>query len=471
MSTSEFEKHPGEKSHSDALRLIQNNSRERLAQEASQPETKTCADSLPYRALIQTAAVGLYDPTPLGDIRKLDHKYDCEIHSTADAVKYANEALKVLGDKYTRVLTPSQAQLEQRSEEGDFAGIGVQFAVSNESNTSTKFAYGNPTAPKTMDIVIPGTPAAKAGFVAGDVLTAVNGIDVTSMPMDSALKMIGHTPGVRVEITASRKDYSSIDRVMTLANVEVPVVRDNLVGKNIAYVHVDSFESDKTTAQLQRAIAKYPQAKGFIVDLRGNGGGFVDYAVDSASLFLKQGEVMKTLMRTPSQEDADQGMDPKPSYVPKPIYSESNYFLDQKNVDKVTKYPDGTSEKASHKRLPDLISERPVVVLTNGETASAAEIFAGALHDTGKATLVGDTTFGKGIGQSLAGFPNGSVEKFTSMRYQTPSGVWPGDANKTRNGIKPDIAVHNEPNYSALSANDKQFQAALDRLDGIIAGR
>jgi carboxyl-terminal processing protease len=150
----------------------------------------------------------------------------------------------------------------------------------------------------------------------------------------------------------------------------------------------------------------------------------------------------------------------------KPSYDETTYEATPQGLN-VSMFNTASRENSRYtdSRLPYKAADRPVVVLTNGKSASASEIFTGALHDTAHDTVIGTTTFGKGIGQSLVkNVAAGGYLKVTSLHYLTPSGIWPGDADKNKIGLKEDIHIDNPDGAQPLSADDAQLSGAVAYL-------
>ena len=225
-------------------------------------------------------------------------------------------------------------------------------------------------------------------------------------------------------------------------------------GTNIAYIRVRDFMKDNESYELQKAVKRYPYVDGFVFDVRGNLGGSVDQALQSASIIVGKGTLLTTKMR--HEDDSPTG---KPAYD-MTDYTLTDYELVQRDVG-----PDGKVKEKRDLRLADLV-DKPTVVLVNGDTASAAEIFAGALQQNGEAELVGTQTFGKGIGQTVYfDQPAGSRLQVTNFRFFTPNGEWIGDAAGHRIGIKPNQVVENGKYFEPEGASDKQFQAAIAAIN------
>jgi carboxyl-terminal processing protease len=316
-----------------------------------------------------------------------------------------------------------------------------------------------------IEKVTSNTPAERANLQTDDVITAINGVSVQG---EDAFK-VAH------DLQGSANTTVELSIVRNGEKVDVPIVRevyDNPdvsapkdMGNGVTYIRVYSFGSNSTGAQLRDAMNKMPDSKSFIIDIRGNSGGYITSAIDSAELFVKKG----TLMTKRERLDSD---------ITQPIYQDTVYSVDDSNLltsvktrfnsaikqdlidNSIQDVPsDGTKPS---QRFAYAVANRPVVLLVNGDSASAAEIFDGALHDSGDVTTLGTQSFGKGIGQSIfRNMPGGTALKLTSLQYKTPSGKCPGDGNGHRHGLDPDVPVENPPGVRFESDQDLQLQAAV----------
>jgi carboxyl-terminal processing protease len=286
-----------------------------------------------------------------------------------------------LGDPYTTYLSPQEIRsLDEQLRGGNFGGIGV-YIVKDQ---------------KTGSIVvdpIEGNPAIKAGIHPGDVIVAVDGNSTMSKSLDAVEREIRGPLGSVVSLTLKRhgSDAATVVHV-TRAEIHVPSVRAK-VENGIEYVRLQDFGT--TSAEEVRAAfldGKKRNVHGYILDLRNNGGGLLDAAVDISSLFIAQGTIVSTIDRAGDRD----------------VRSASGRVIDTK----------------------------PLVLLVNRYTASASEITAGAVQDYGVGTLVGEKTFGKGVVQSLYTLPDKGALKITTARYVTPKG-----RDIHHKGIVPDVVV------------------------------
>src|SRR5262249_23596 len=201
-------------------------------------------------------------------------------------------------------------------------------------------------------------------------------------------------------------------------------------------------------------------SKALIIDVRGNPGGFVNNAINIASLFIEQGTVVTIRSRIPG--------DPKsPQYETETLKLTANALVTETTD---SRQP-GVTSRSSGERQPNMVGDRPVVILVNGNSASASEMFTGAVKDNGRATVVGTRTFGKGIGQSSLRMPNGTQLHITSLRYFTPNGTWLGDGGNTQShGIEPDVVVESAKNLEFGEDSDNQLKQAIEILNLKIGG-
>lgn len=309
--------------------------------------------------------------------------------------------LGALGDPYTVYLSVAEINgLEEQLQGGNFGGIGVYIAQDQ----------------KTGAIVvdpIEGNPAIKAGIRPGDVVVSVDDVSTSGQKLDAVERRIRGPLGSTVRLRIKRHDGNATQLVrVTRAEIHVPSVRAKMED-GIDYVRLADF--GQTSAQEVRAAmleGKRLHARGYILDLRNNGGGLLDAAVDISSLFIPQGTIVSTIDR---------------------------------GGDKESKPANGHP-----------IDVAPLVLLVNKYTASASEITAGAVQDYRVGTIVGTRTFGKGVVQSLYNMPDRSALKITTARYVTPLG-----RDIHHKGVQPDVTIDQRIDVPIIdTANDKQLAAA-----------
>ena len=289
--------------------------------------------------------------------------------------------LRSLDDPYTVYLSAREiSALNEELQGGDFGGIGV-------------YIVQNPKTHETIVAPIPENPAIAAGVKPGDIILAVNGASTKGQSLDEVERRIRGPVGSRVTLLL-RTEKGSAHPAITIvrARVHVPSAIDKY-DRGIEYVRLSDFGTssyDEVRKDLLKGKAE--GAHGYILDLRANGGGLLEAAVQISSLFVPQGTVVATI--------------------------------------------DRNGDRDARSALRTSIGVAPLVVLVDRYTASAAEITAGAVQDYHVGTIVGTRTFGKGVVQSIYNLPDHSALKITTARYVTPLGR---DINKK--GITPDIVV------------------------------
>ncbi len=306
-------------------------------------------------------------------------RYEGKLKTQDDSHKAIETMLASLGDPYTRFLSEEAFSEEKSQIEAHLFGVGMQLGMNKEHKVVV-------IAP------IQDTPAYRAGIHPGDEIIEVDSKPVKGQSLDQVVKQIRGLPGTTVSITLMRGQERKKSS-MTRAEVPIRAVAnvDTLPG-NIAYIRLDSFISHKADEEMREALKKSSGAKGIVLDLRNNPGGLLANAIQIANMFLDHGVIVSTI-------DAD----------------------GYKN-----------STIASHHPLSTL----PMAILINSGSASASEILSGALHDNHRAVLVGQTSFGKGLVQSINKLEDGSGINITIARYLTPNDI---DIHKT--GIVPDYKI------------------------------
>lgn len=316
--------------------------------------------------------------------------------------------LSGLGDGYTFYYPEEAWKKMWEDDEGKYAGIGIQL-------------LGNPeTYAVTIVRVFRDTPAEKAGMRKGDVLLKVEDIEITTATLQDGVKVMRGTPGEKVHVEVLR-GAETIGFDLVKAEITANQVEYKMLDDKVGYIASYEFAGDMDK-EFEKALnaLKAEGAKGLVIDLRDNPGGWVEQSVHIADLFLD-----KTLL----------------------FYAENRA---------------GEQEKTYTKDGKDDI---PLVILVNENSASASELFSGAMKDYGRATIVGTTTFGKGVIQYVIGLnDNKSGFQFTSAQYFTPKG------NKVHKvGITPDVVAEMPEDLSGTftevgDLNDPQLKAAYEEL-------
>ena len=316
-----------------------------------------------------------------------------------------------LRDPYSSYYSEEEYQSLKESTEGEYCGIGVMVS----QNVYTGLV--------TVIKVFKDAPADVAGMLPGDIITAVEGMDISGMDLSLVVgDHIKGEEGTEVSLTVYRESIDDyVDLTMTRRIVQNPTVEFEMLEEQIGYIALSSFE-DVSTAQFIDAVDTLDKQgmKGLIVDLRNNGGGVVTAAEDIADYLIPDGKDIVSF-KGKGVEDS--------TYV-----AQDGHQLDV-----------------------------PMVVLVNGQSASASEVLTGALKDHDLATVVGTKTFGKGIAQGIFSLPDGSALKLTTAYYYVPSGEC-----IHKEGIEPDVLVELDEELETLveipKEDDNQIRVAIDVL-------
>ncbi len=315
--------------------------------------------------------------------------------------------LDSLGDVYSTYYTVEETESLAESTEGAYYGIGAY--VQQDAETGYVKITG----------VIAGTPAEEAGFQAGDVIYAVDGENVLGMDSSQVVALIKGDEGTWVTVTVMRDD-ELLDIDVERRRIETVSVTYELLDDNIAYIQLTEFD-DVTVEQFEEALEELEAdgAAGLILDLRDNPGGSLYSVVEIADMLLGEGLI---------------------------LYTEDN---------------SGNREEYTSDAEREL--DLPIVLLVNENSASAAEVLTGALKDHGKATVVGVTTYGKGIVQTVRTLSDGSSVKLTTSAYYTPSGT-----NIHGVGIEPDVEVELDEEAYLEDGSDNQLETAIETMKELL---
>lgn len=318
--------------------------------------------------------------------------------------------LNGLGDSYAAYYTEEELQKLQESTSGEYKGIGAKLSQDPE------------TGIVTVVTCFEGAPAEKAGLLPGDIIYSVNDTEITGMDLTDVVSLIKTAEGKTVHMEIVRDgedDYLGVD--VERAEVSVPTVAYKMLKDHIGYIAISEFDA-VTVDQFSEALARLEEQgmEKLIIDLRNNLGGLLQACCDMLRQILPEGMIVYT-------EDK---------------YGERGEYT-----------CDGTHEFT-----------KPMAVLVNGYSASAAEIFSGAVKDYGIGTLVGTTTFGKGIVQRIVNLEDGTAVKLTISKYFTPNGT---DIHEK--GIEPDVTVELDESLknkvTITEEEDNQLQKAIEILN------
>lgn len=309
------------------------------------------------------------------------------------------------GDPYTEYFNPTDAKTFNDQLSGSITGIGAEIG----SDASGNIQVVSP---------ISGYPAEKAGLKPKDLIAGINGQSTSGMSVDAAVSKIRGKEGTQVKLTIVRGNGNPFDVTITRQKITVPSVTWNEDKDNIGYMKINQF-TDDTVGLAQKAANEFKAkgVKGVILDLRGNPGGYLTDAVNVSSLWLDQGKTVVSERRGSTVMDTETATGNNP------------------------------------------LKGLPTVVLIDGGSASASEITAGALHDNGAATLVGEKSFGKGSVQQVISLSDGSELKVTVAHWYTPNGK-----NINKQGITPDKSVSISDN-DIKNGQDPQKDAAYQVVE------
>ncbi|MEI9903053.1 MAG: S41 family peptidase [Asticcacaulis sp.] len=334
-----------------------------------------------------------------------------------DSKKLINAALQGMLaslDPHSNYLSDDDYTDLKEKTQGKYGGIGLEVT-------------GEDGAVKVIT-PIDDTPAQKAGIQSGDYITAIDGTSIIGIPLNDAVAKMKGDPDTKLTITVVRTGKDDpFDVTLTREVITVKSVKAHMEG-DYGYLRIASFSENtaqETKDALADLLAKNPNMKGLVLDLRNNPGGLLEQSVGVADLFLDGGEIV-----------SQRGRDPT-------------------DIIRYQAHPG------------DMLGGKPMVVLTNPGTASAAEIVAGALQDQHRAVTVGLTTFGKGSVQSVIDLGQNRAVKLTTARYYTPSG-----RSIQKTGIEPDLEVaqsKEQAKYiatSALQYTEAAYANALDADEG-----
>ncbi|MFR2887755.1 S41 family peptidase [Clostridium butyricum] len=339
----------------------------------------------------------------------LIEKYDGEINDDVLLESAIKGMTSALNDPYTVFMNNDEFEKLIKQSNGSMTGIGVNIA-----NLDNKIVIVSP---------IKDSPAEKAGIKSNDVIEKINDVAYTGDQLSEAVSVISNSVGSEIKFTIDREGANPFDVVIKPQEVKLSVIDGEMLDSSMGYIRIHSFMNENTTEDFKNKIEelKGQGMKGLIVDLRENPGGLLSEAVGVASQFIPKDKII-------------------------------TYTVD--------KY-ENRNESLS---VGGIAEEMPLVILVNEDSASASEVVTGALRDYKAATIVGNTTFGKGIVQQTVRFNNGiGGLKVTISKYYTPNGE-----NIHKIGIVPDVEVSTDNKLDSQGYNkdqDKQLKTAIDELN------
>lgn len=368
-------------------------------------------------AMLTVMLVNPFGPTKFAELAKLkqgvamleEHYYgDINMDKLVDGTLMGLAAS--LEDPYTVYMSAEEAKsFMENIDSDDYAGVGMYIVMGEDGKV-------------TVSEPIEDAPAFKAGIVAGDKILAVDGESTQNMSLDDVASKMKGQEGTDVTVTVLKAETNeTVDIKLTRAIVERRTVSSKMVTEKTGYLRISQFGVN-TSAEFVEDFNNLvgENMEYLVIDLRDNPGGYLDEAVDIADVFISEGNIVYTM------------------------------------------------NKAGHKneyKAKEAKTRAPIVVLVNGNSASASEVLVGALKDYGLATIVGEKTYGKGVTQITRQFRDGSLMKITDSRYYTPKGVCIDHM-----GIEPDVKLEMDAEkYSMISDltldEDVQLKKAVEILE------
>lgn len=331
-----------------------------------------------------------------------------QYNSRKDAYEASREMLKKLDDPYTRFMDPEEYSNMKIDTSGELSGVGIQLA------------YDEKTKELVVVAPIEDSPAFRAGIIAKDIIIKIDGVSTEGMDDKRAVQLIRGEVGSKITLTV-RREQQELDFQITRDKIEIHPVKfrvEEFNGAKVGYIRLVQF-SQPAIEEMEEAIRSLEQQpiRGYILDLRSNPGGLLNASVDIARMFMDRGTIVSTVTRRGDQDRQ-------------------------------------TANRSA-------LTQKPIVVLVDGGSASASEILSGALQDNGRAKVIGTKTFGKGLVQAVLPLRSDnekSAMAVTIAKYLTPSGR---DINK--HGIEPDVKVElTEPQRKILTQDNKKIGTPAD---------
>lgn len=323
--------------------------------------------------------------------RYIDTNYLYDVDYTKVYNSMLEAMLEALGDDYSYYVEPELSTTYSEVTTGDYGGIGIYLQKANPE-------YRDMSDPKTYLVIItspfPGSPAERAGIIAGDMISHIDGEPVDTLTATEASSALKGPAGTSVTITIVRGS-SSFDVTLTRELVSTITVESTILEGNVGYLQISEF-SVSTDVQVLAVLEQFAKeaVSGIVIDLRNNNGGSVETALSIADMLMSNQQML---------------------------------------IVKEKKKANDTIYKASSNTV--IPTTTPIVVLINGGSASSSEILAAALKDSKRGTLIGTTTYGKGVMQSISSFGEGYIS-LTTAEFLSPSG-----STIHKNGVNPDIEV------------------------------
>lgn len=417
--------------------------------------------------VIRDNAKPLIDPAVRAKwVAEWEHKFDTDgtLSTEEGADRAITQMLNSLNQRFDHYSPPAQRQAEHEEEESLLFGIGANIntpglyerlkkLTKDATEAQVKEAYTvSDDNPMIIESFMDGSPAQKAGVQPGDRFVAVDGKPVNGMLQPDVIKAVKGPENTKVVITFARKQADgtevNVDITITRAKLVVPNATFKDAGDGIALVRLNNFVSDYTVSEMAAALTKAKGMKGLIIDLRGNPGGNLEYLEAIAQQILPDGTMM-VMERRSGDALVEQRTIIQPRVLVGTVVSSAK--------------PDDVTYQVVE-RQQDLIvpTGMPIVVLVNGGSASASELLSGMLQANHRATVLGTTTLGKGVGQSVIPLPFGRGISVTTFEFL------PGGARMDYIGVVPEIEVKNDDDPKVdeqLEAAKAEIRKQVDALD------
>jgi len=315
---------------------------------------------------------------------------------------------KAAGDSYTTFLTPEEAEKFEESMKGEFEGVGMEIGIKENQITVIS--------------PLPDTPAKEAGILAGDKILKIDGKDTSSISIEQAVSLIRGPKGTEVTLTIFREGWEKVKDIKLIRSViKIPTLKITKISPDIYHIEIYQFNRP-LLEDFQREVSEILKnpAKKIILDLRNNGGGYLDIVEKISGFFLKTGDTVL-----------------------------------------IEDYGKAKEREIQKSRGKGELSEYPVVVLINQGSASGAEILAGALRDNRDILLIGEHSFGKGSVQEAVILKDNSLLKITVAKWLTPKGNSISEV-----GLKPDIEIElSEEDFT--EGRDPQLNKAVEIINNL----
>ena len=346
-----------------------------------------------------------YDPAMNGqDWYRWKHRYDNKIKTDDDAKVAIDTMLASLNDPYSRYMNRDEYSDQNTSINSKIYGIGV-----NISSVAGKVEIVN---------VIEGTPAQTSNLQAGDIILDIDGKEASGLSISEVANLVRGPVNTTVQLTILRNNDKFVKKIVR-KEIKIKTVKSSVKDK-IGYIQINSFIGSTTPNEFLEAAEKTKDTDGLVIDLRGNTGGLLPNAIFIANLFIPEGNLVSIVGRNGYKYDIQA-------------------------------------------QATDFEIKKPVVILVDGGSASASEIFSGAMKDYNRAKLIGTRTFGKGMVQKIIPLENETGLNLTVAKYLTPAGT-----DIIQKGIEPDYEVHfTEKNIR--NQEDVQLNAARNVLSKMIS--